>query len=156
MSVSKRDDEKCYRKKGGAIVEDDSFSPCDSIIDNDACCVKGDQCMPVLNGAHLCFSPNNQTDFISYYVAGCTDSSYKDGSCFNHCGKTRLLMLKPWITTDLCAQATRTMALSSGSQTPIIGPAAARIPQATSTAHNLFRKHSTKSYEAQTFIFEIL
>jgi len=83
QEMTKRDSNTCYAYSNGGIKADSSYKPCS--IDHGACCVDGDQCLPVQDNVHMCYSPNNKTDFQTYYVAGCTDSTFKADYCQKNC-----------------------------------------------------------------------
>lgn len=70
---------KCYSAKGEEL--DDSFIPCgNDDFGHVACCGRGDTCLT----NNSCFGIHG-SGYGSYltYMAGCTDSDYKDSSCPN-------------------------------------------------------------------------
>lgn len=53
------------------------------------CCVSGDTCV----GSSICLFTHSQENGSGFYMAGCTDESFQNPLCTNHC--SRLMRRRP-------------------------------------------------------------
>ena len=75
---------KCYAVASGAIYENTQASQCgypNASTPYVNCCWKPDFCM----SNDICHYTHAQIDGSGYYLAGCTDPTWKDPSCPPQC-----------------------------------------------------------------------
>ena len=81
----------CYVAAFGVVGEEDGWVACSGTASSaggvESCCLRGADCGE--DGiCHISASANPGNN--SWYVAGCTDSSYRDPTCRNDCGKSKI------------------------------------------------------------------
>lgn len=105
-----------------------------------SCCVTGDTCV----GNSICHFTHSQTDGSGFYLAGCTDKSYQNLLCTNHCStivkysrKKNVKFDKLTICGDL--QRTRYSQILLSSILPVGGPVAERTKTVPTPAMRPFK-----------------
>jgi hypothetical protein len=91
----------CYCVRDGQVIDcsgTETACSTPSSVDSGAqlCCVTGDQC----GKDSICHFTKQIANTSGYYLGGCTDPTYKDPVCQQHCSQYHILI--PHVAEEVC------------------------------------------------------